>query len=56
MIKSGSARTLYLDDELWERLLQLVGFSRANILAAGELAFSKCPQSDSQLRQDVGGP
>jgi len=30
MVKSGSARTLYLDDELWERLLQLVqsGYAR----------------------------
>ena len=24
MVRSGSARTLYLDDELWNRLLQLV--------------------------------
>ena len=31
------------------------GFN-ANILAAGELAFSKCPQSGSQIRQNVGGP
>jgi len=30
MIKSGSARTLYLDDELWNRLSQLVksGYAR----------------------------
>jgi len=30
MVKSGSARTLYLDDELWDRLLQLVklGYAR----------------------------
>jgi len=30
MIKSGSARTLYLHDELWNRLLQLVklGYAR----------------------------
>ena len=30
MVKSGSARTLYLDDELWNRLLQLVqsGYAR----------------------------
>ena len=55
-VKSGSARTLYPDDKLWEQLLQLVGFSRANILAAGELAFSKCPQSGSQIRQNVGSP
>ena len=30
MVKSGSARTLYLDDELWDRLLRLVklGYAR----------------------------
>jgi len=30
MVKSGSARTLYLDDELWNHLLQLVklGYAR----------------------------
>ena len=30
MVRSGSARTLYLDDELWNRLLQLVklGYAR----------------------------
>ena len=29
-MQSGSARTLYLDDELWKRLLQLVklGYAR----------------------------
>ena len=30
MVKSGSARTLYLDDELWNHLLRLVqsGYAR----------------------------
>jgi len=43
MIKSGSARTLYLDNELWERLLQLVGFSRANNLSGWWISLQQMP-------------
>ena len=55
MVKSSSARTLYLDDEIWNRLMQLVklGYARnVSQLVNGLLADSLgvVAKSDAALK------